>query len=219
MNHFVNAVQGFDLKCDVLYHADGTGNDFLKDVDKERGCEPFSVKKYLANLPTVEIKGKKTIFLNGIGFGIDGYCCEEGDRLKAKSTKPVNYTAIAIKGLLFKYKPKNATVIVDGKEYYFKKAWIAATMKGRYYGGGMDNAPDQDRLSPDGEVTVVLFHGKGKLKTLIAFPSIFKGEHVKKTDIVAVFKGKTVTVKFDEPSPLQIDGETVLDVTEYTVTT
>ena len=30
--------------------------------------------------------------------------------------------------------------------------------------------------------------------------------------------GKEITVKFDRPAPLQIDGETVLDVTEYTVT-
>jgi len=200
-----------------FYYAIGTGNDFLKDLGKEVGCEPFSVKEYMKDLPLVEINGKKTRFLNGIGFGIDGYCCEEGDKQKAASDKPVNYTAIAIKGLLFHYKPKNATVTVDGKEYRFKKAWIAATMKGRYYGGGMMNAPAQDRLAEDGEVTLVLFYGKGKLKTLIAFPSIFKGEHVKRTNMVAVLKGKDIRVRFDAPSALQIDGETVLNVTEYGV--
>ena len=218
LNRFVNAIDGLDVQCDILYHADGTGNDFLKDLDKEPGCEPFSVKPYIENLPVVEIDGKRSKFINGIGFGIDGYCCEVGDQMKAKSTKPVNYTAIAIKGLLFHYKPKNATVVVDGKTYHFKKAWIAATMKGRYYGGGMMNAPDQDRLADDGEVTVVLFYGKGKLKTLMAFPSIFKGEHVKKTHMVAAIKGKNVKVTFDAPSALQIDGETVLNVTEYSVT-
>ena len=46
----------------------------------------------------------KRRFINGIGFGIDGYCCEVGDQLKAKSDKPVNYASIAIKGLLFHYK-------------------------------------------------------------------------------------------------------------------
>ena len=218
LNRFANAIDGLDVKCDILYHADGTGNDFLKDLGKEMGCEPFSIKQYLENLPVVEINGKKTRFINGIGFGIDGYCCEVGDQMKAKSDKPVNYTSIAIKGLLFHYKPKNATVIVDGKTYTFKKAWIAATMKGRYYGGGMMNAPAQDRLADDGEVTVVLFYGKGKIKTLIAFPSIFKGEHVKKTNMVAAIKGKNITVRFDAPSALQIDGETVLNVTEYSVT-
>ena len=52
-------------------------------------------------------------FINGIGYGIEGYCCEEGDKIRATSDKPVNYTAIAIKGLLYKFKPRNATVTVD----------------------------------------------------------------------------------------------------------
>jgi diacylglycerol kinase family enzyme len=47
------------------------------------------------------------------------------------------------------------------------------------------------------------------------FPSIFKGEHVKNTKYVTVLTGKNITVEFDRPTPLQIDGETVLGVTEY----
>ena len=50
---------------------------------------------------------------------------------------------------------------------------------------------------------------------MIAFPSIFKGEHVKKTDIVQVFTGNEVKVRFSRPCAAQIDGETVLNVTEY----
>ena len=61
----------------------------------------------------------------------------------------------------------------------------------------------------------MVFHGSGKLKTLMIFPSIFKGEHVKNTDHVTVLKGKEITVRFDRPTPLQIDGETILGVTEY----
>jgi diacylglycerol kinase family enzyme len=50
----------------------------------------------------------------------------------------------------------------------------------------------------------------------MAFPSIFKGEHVKHTGMVEIHEGKTVHVKFDAPSTVQIDGETILNVTEYT---
>ena len=49
----------------------------------------------------------------------------------------------------------------------------------------------------------------------MAFPSIFKGEHVKKTDIVSIFTGNDIRVKFSRPCAAQIDGETVLNVTEY----
>lgn len=38
--------------------------------------------------------------------------------------KPVNYTKIAITGLLFHYKPKNVTVVVDGKRYQYKKCGL-----------------------------------------------------------------------------------------------
>ncbi|MBQ1839650.1 MAG: diacylglycerol kinase family protein, partial [Ruminococcus sp.] len=135
--------------------------------------------------------------------------CEQSD-------KPINYTSIAIKGMLFYFKPANATVTVDGKSFTFKKAWLAPTMKGRYYGGGMMAAPHQNRLDPEHKVTCMVMNGAGKLHTLIDFPSIFKGEHVKKK-IVHVMKGSHIKVSFDRPTSLQIDGETILNVTEYEV--
>ena len=62
----------------------------------------------------------------------------------------------------------------------------------------------------------MLFHGAGRIRTLCVFPSIFKGEHIKHENMVAVHTGKEVTVEFDRPTPLQIDGETILGVTKYT---
>ncbi len=219
LNRFVNDTEGMNIPCDVLYSAIGTGNDFLHDLGKDPNEPPFSVKGYLQNLPTVTVKGKTYRFLNNVGFGIDGYCYEVGDALKISTPgKPVNYTGIAIKGLLFHFKPKNAVVTVDGVEYRYKKAWLAPTMKGRYYGGGMMATPDQDRNDPAGTLSVMLFSGKGRLATLMAFPSIFKGEHVKKKNIVHIHTGKQIHVVFDEPAAVQIDGETILGVTEYTAT-
>lgn len=217
LNRFVCDTEKIDIKCDILYAAVGTGNDFLRDLNKSIDDEPFSVKEYLKDLPYVEFNGKKCRFLNGIGFGIDGYCCEIGDKLKAENPeKPVNYTAIAIKGLLGGYKPRRAKVSVDGAESEYKKVWLAATMHGRYYGGGMNCAPSQDRLSADGKNTLVVMSGYGKLKTLITFPSIFKGEHVKHK-MVTVLEGHDISVTFDRPTSMQIDGETVLGVTGYSV--
>ena len=135
LNRFVNDTEGLEIRCEVMYYASGTGNDFLHDLGKEKGCAPFSVKEYIKDLPTVTVKGKTYRFLNNVGFGIDGYCCEVGDAQKAKSDKPVNYTSIAINGLLFHYKPTSATVTVDGVEYKYNKVWLAPTMNGRFYGG------------------------------------------------------------------------------------
>ncbi len=216
LNHFVNDIADIVYSNDIYYYAAGTGNDFLNDVAKGAE-EPILINKYIANLPTVEVNGKKYRFINGVGYGIDGYCCEVGDALKEKSTKPVNYTSIAIKGLLFHFKPANATVIVDGVEYKYKKVWIAPSMNGRFYGGGMMPTPDQDRLDVEHKVSICLMHGSGKLHTLVVFPSLFKGEHVKHEKMVAVHTGHSITVKFDRPTALQIDGETIKNVSEYHV--
>ena len=218
LNRFVNDTAGLEIPCEVYYLAVGSGNDFLRDLDKTPDGTPVCITKYIRNLPVTEVKGKTYRFLNNVGYGIDGYCCEVGDELKARSVKAINYTSIAIKGLLFHYKPKNAVITVDGKEYRFKKVWLAPTMKGRFYGGGMMATPAQDRLTEDGKLSVLVFHGSGRLHTLMVFPSIFKGEHIKHKKIVTVLSGYDVKVNYDAPAAVQVDGETILDVTEYTAT-
>ena len=214
LNRFANNIAGLDAIPNVSFFSCGSGNDFLRDVG-DNGGKPVPMNDYLKNLPVVTVKGKEYRFLNGVGYGIDGYCCEVGDKLRAKKPgKKINYTGIAIKGLLFHYKPTGATIIVDGKEHRFEKVWLAPAMFGRCYGGGMYPTPGQTR--EDDHLSVLVFHGSGKLKTLMIFPSIFKGEHVKKEKHVTVLSGKEITVKYDEPRPVQVDGETILDVSEYT---
>ncbi|MDE6791339.1 MAG: diacylglycerol kinase family protein [Clostridia bacterium] len=218
LNRYINATDGMEISAPVYYYAAGNGNDFWADICRTAGDSPVELAPFIKNLPEVEVNGKSYKFINGVGFGIDGYCCEVGDKLNA-AEKKVNYTGIAIKGLLFHYKPANATVTVDGVSYEFKKVWIAPTMHGRMYGGGMMPTPAQDRLNAERTVSLCVFHGSGKLKTLMIFPSLFKGEHIKKKKYVKVLSGKNITVQFDRPCALQIDGETILNVTEYTVKT
>lgn len=216
LNRFINDIDGMEIAVPLYYYAAGNGNDFWTDVGKKVGDAPLDITPYIKNLPTVTVNGKNYKFINGVGFGIDGYCCEVGDKLKA-ADKKVNYTSIAIKGLLFHFKPKNATVTIDGNTQEFKKVWIAPSMHGRMYGGGMLPTPAQDRMNATGTLSSCIFHGSGRLKTLMIFPKIFKGEHIKAVKNVTVLSGNQITVKFDQPCALQIDGETILNVTEYTV--
>lgn len=214
LNHFINDVDGLDIKNEVYFYPTGTGNDFLTSIHEEKG-KLIKLNDYLKNLPTVTVNGRDYKFINGVGFGIDGYCCEVGDIQRETSDKPVNYTSIAIKGLLFHFKPVNAKVTVDGKVRRYKRVWLAPTMYGGYYGGGMMPTPDQKR--EDGTVSTMVYHNAGKIKALSVFPSIFKGEHVKHTDMIDVIKGHNVLVEFDKPTALQIDGETIVGVTSYRV--
>jgi diacylglycerol kinase family enzyme len=217
LNRVINELSDHLLRNDIYYYPCGTGNDFARDVGSACARKPIMINDYIKNLPTVTVNGKQHKFINGVGFGIDGYCCEVGDLLKSQHKYP-NYTGIAIKGLLFHFNPVNATVIVDGQKHDFKKVWIAPTMFGRYYGGGMMPTPMQNRNAADKNVSLMVFHGSGKLKTLAIFPSIFKGEHIKNKKHVVILQGKNITVNFDRLAPLQIDGETITGVSSYTVT-
>lgn len=216
LNRFVNDTAGIEILPEILYFPIGTGNDFAREFGKQPYADPFPVTEQLKDLPTVEVKGKTYRFLNGVGFGLDGYCCEEGDKFRMIPDKKGNYTAIAIKGLLFHFAPRKATVTVDGREYTYHKVWIAPTMHGKYYGGGMIPAPQQDRGNPEKTLSLMVLHGAGRLRALCAFPGIFKGTHVKHKNMVAIHTGHEITVEFDRPAPLQIDGETILGVTGYT---
>lgn len=218
LNYLLNHIDTSQLEQDVLYYPAGSGNDFYHDIDEDRMNGAYRVNHYLQCLPTVEVNGMKKIFLNGIGYGIDGYCCEEGDKVRIKRPgKRVNYSAIALRGVAYDYKRVNAKVTVDGVTKEFSNVWMAPTMNGRFYGGGMMCAPNQDRLNENGLVSVIVVHSKSRLKILAIFPSIFKGAHLKFKSVATEIMGSDVTVEFDKPTALQIDGETVTNVLKYSV--
>ena len=202
INVFLNKYLRNDIKNKIYLYGGGSGNDFSKDINKE----PYTltdITKYLACCPYVEVKGGKKYFLNNVGFGIDGKVCYVAEEMK-KKRKKFNYTRIAAK-LLLTLRKKVAVVIVDGKKYVYKNVILAATMNGKYYGGGMKNAPDQDRLS--NELTLIVLHARSNIHAMIRFPKMIKGEHYKYTKIVAVHKGKVIDVKFNKPEYIQVDGE------------
>ena len=219
VNHFANDTYGCETEAKIYYVPAGTGNDFYNDVKTEQTDKDGFVllNPYLKDLPTVYVNDIERRFVNGIGYGLDGMCCQVADDQMAKGKKKINYTSIAVNLLLFTYSPKKARVVVDGEERTYENVWILPTMKGRFYGGGMMVAPAQNRLDESGKVTVVVFRNKGRLKVLMNFSKIFTGEHVNLTDMIDIRSGKDVYVEYDEPTALQIDGKTVRNVKSYRV--
>ena len=215
LHHFANNVYGIEFPCPVCAIRSGTGNDFLNDLGQMSNDELIDIRPFLKDLPEVEVNGEKRKFINGVGLGIDGRVCVEAEKAKKKTNKKVSYTPIAIKLLAFDYQRPNARVTVDGVVHEYTKLWMAGTMKGRFFGGGMMVAPHQDRTN--GKVSVMAMHGGSRLKTLAVFSTIFKGTHVKHTEMIEIYEGNEITVEFETPSDMQIDGEIVENVTSYTV--
>ncbi len=213
---FANELDNDIPDIPIIYSPGGSGNDFMKDVVNYSKNGFIKLNDYLKNLPKATVKGKTFRFINGVGLGIDGYCCETANR-KKEMGKRCSYVSIALRGFLFEFKPMKAKVTVDGVTTTYNDTWLVATMKGKYFGGGCMVAPAQDRCDADGKLSVVLIACKNRVKCLTAFSSVFSGKHIKYKDIVKVIEGKEVKVEFDTPSILQYDGETITGVQEYTV--
>ena len=215
LNRFANGIEDKEYPFPIYCYAAGTGNDFINDVTGVDSDALVMINDYIKELPVATVNGKDYKFINGVGFGIDGYCCDVGEQVRQKCGKAPNYTKIAIKGLLGAFKTVNAKITVDGVTREYKNCWMAPTMNGRYFGGGMMITPEQDRLNKERTLSIVAVHAKSRLRLLTVFPKIFKGTHVKYTNMIEIVTGKEVSIEFDKPTSLQIDGETIRNVTTY----
>ena len=217
INYLINHVDAETLLKNKIYlYGNGSGNDFLNDIGEEPRREVL-LTPFLESLPTVTMNGQARKFINNAGFGLDGYVSLGTDKAREKNpTKKLNYTGIALKGLLYDFKPFHVWMEIDGKAYEYDHVWLAPAMKGRFYGGGMMMAPDQDRTSE--HLTVVICTCRSRLRLLTAFPTIFKGTHIKYEKMIKVFTGNHIHVRFSGACAAMVDGETIPDVTEYIAT-
>lgn len=227
VNRFINDMYGYDFKCKLFYAKCGSGNDFYNDVEQYEKDGKVEFTQFLKDLPLVTVNGIKARFINGIGYGIDGDCCVVADKIKEQDKDAkIDYSSIAV-GLLLGtgklpdgtktvFDPRHCKVEADGKVYEFDNVWLAASMHGKFYGGHMMAAPGQDRLNNGGHCTLTVLSSKGRVPTLLRFPTFSSGKHDGKKFITHIV-AKHVKVTFDSPCGLQIDGDVVKDVVSYTV--
>ncbi len=215
LNKFVNAIDDKDYPFPIYCFAGGTGNDFIHDVEGD--CNSVvKINDYIKNLPTVKVGGESYRFVNGVGMGIDGYCCARVNERKARGKK-ASYTKIALRALFGGFKRVKAKITVDGVSEEYTDVWLVSVMNGRYYGGGMMIAPEQKRTGEARLLTFAMLHVKSPLRILKIFPSVFKGKHLKYKKEVEIKEGRKIKVEFDRPSIMQIDGETVSGASSYEV--
>lgn len=203
------------VSCSLLYYPAGSCNDYYRDMQSVRK-QPIPLS--LSDLTQVRLDDN-TLVLSGVGFGLDGTICELGRRFveqhPTRSLNAFRYACMAFRQLLFDYQPTSATVVVDGVAHHFDNVWMAPTMHGRYYGGGLNCAPSQRRDNAEHTLTTVVVHGAHRWRMVIPFVLSYLGKHVLFHDRVACLVGKTVEVTFSEPRYLHVDGDTLPPVTHY----
>lgn len=216
IHHLVNDLGGDIPAVPVYVWRFGTGNDFLHDVTVDAAdpaAQSVLLNDYIRDLPVVRVQGKTIRYLNGCSLGVDAVVCGmmEENRLAPKKS---GYAATALRSFFKKYKPMSGRVTVDEDTREYDRIWMAAAMNGRFQGGGMKFAPEQDRAGHT--LSCMVWHGTSALGTLLRFPFVIPGKHTK-FPACDMRVGREITVELDAPTMIQLDGEVIDGVTSYTV--
>jgi diacylglycerol kinase family enzyme len=201
INHLANRIYDLDIKQDIFMYQAGTGNDFIRSLKTKNKIVP--IKRFIRRLPSVSFQDKSRHFLNGTGAGLDGYIGHLVNTSRFKKSK-INYFRHAFEGFA-KFKPIGAEITVNGMTWREEKLWFASVMHGAYYGGGMMIAPKAHRNSK--ELYLVVVKKVPKWLLMLIFPSIYFGGHVIFKKWIQFYKSTEITVKFDKPTYLQVDGD------------
>ena len=161
------------------------------------------IKEHIQKLPHVTYQEKTRYFLNGAGAGLDGYVGHLVNTSRFKKNK-INYFRHAFEAFA-KFKPISGTITVDGKSWHESKLWFTSMMNGAYFGGGMKIAPHAKREHDNLHLVVVKDIPKWLL--ILIFPTIYLGWHIHFKKYVSVYVGNEMSIQFDNPTYMQIDGD------------
>ena len=200
----INALDGAVPAAPVYLWRMGTGNEFLRDVAEKDKTQMVRLNEYIRDLPICEAGGQRQRFLNNVSFGLDGQVCELGEQEKARLGRPVNYVSLALRLVLRDFQPASASVTVDGETRTYERVWVASAFNGRYVGGGKKLAPDQDRTGD--KLCCVVLHSLNRATALLNLPKAFVGKHVDLPQCDIRF-GRDISVTFDRPGAINLDGE------------
>ena len=213
LHYLINALDGQVPAADVYLWRMGTGNDFLRDVLGKSKQRMVRLNEYLRGLPVGETADTRQRFLNNLSFGLDGQVCELGEQEKARLGRPVNYIKLALRLVLRDFQSFSAAVTVDGETKNYERVWLASAFNGKYVGGGMMLAPDQDRTGE--QMCCVVLHSLNRATVLLHLAKVYWGGHVKMRQCDVRF-GREISVRSDRPASLNMDGEPIARVTSFT---
>ena len=182
----------------------GSGNDFAKTLgiaESIDGALEIIDEGFTKKIYSAWINGQR--FLNVIGIGIDAMIIDYKEKSKVVKGK-MNYLLATIRGIL-NYKAAPLKITIDGKEYNFNPLFIAIG-NGKYIGNGMKITPHADLTSDRFGICII-----GNLKKRILLKSItklYQGLHGT-VEGVEFFKGKTISIEFNEVRPVDVDGNLI----------
>ncbi|MEW8973888.1 MAG: diacylglycerol kinase family protein [Tissierellaceae bacterium] len=184
----------------------GTGNDLSRSLGIP--LDPLKAIEFVINGKTRFIDvgvANGNYFLNIASFGFDAEVVINSHRFKRLYRGKIAYI-LGIILTLIKFKKREITLEIDGKEYR-ESLILLAIGNGKYYGGGMKILPDSNL--DDGYLHLCLIKDASNLLLLILFPTIFSGKHLRYSRYVNIFKAKNVKIRSNSLEIFNIDGEII----------
>lgn len=142
-------------------------------------------------------------FINVAGLGLDGDTCLRVNRTSKALGGFVSFLWGTLASLAL-YKNQDMTVNVDGELICDEPVTVIVVGNGRYFGGGMNIAPNA--VIDDGFFDIVVLRNLSKLSLLKNLPKVYSGTHLSHPQITSL-RGKKITVSSTGTALLELDGE------------
>ncbi len=191
----------------------GTGGDFRRTVGLPK--EPTTLAAVLSANHTRRIDLGRvvydspatppTMFINIADCGVGGEVVARVNRSSSKGggiRGTAVFLGISLRVLTtFDARPVRLTLDGESSDMAVDQVVIA---NGRYFGGGMRIAPGAEL--DDGWFDVVALPALGRLRTLVAMPTVYRGAHIKQPGVL-VRRARTVRVEPLDNRALLFDVE------------
>jgi diacylglycerol kinase (ATP) len=190
----------------------GTGCDLSRSVgishDHARACLALAGdRRKKIDVGLVEYRrdgtSSRRYFLNAAGIGFDATVVEATDKLPKYFGGTLPYFFGLVRSFL-SYHNKKVTLRIGDREPEQATVLSTVVANGRYFGGGMQVAPEA-RLD-DGLLDILIIGDFGKLELLRVFPRVYKGTHVGYPKIRSE-RDSRVSIESSERFLLHADGE------------
>jgi diacylglycerol kinase (ATP) len=217
VNGFFEKGQPINPQAILSHISSGTGSDFSRSLFSSRNLEEQinclargQVRPVDVGCVTFHDDGdngmKSRYFINASSCGLSGTTCRvvnEQGLLKKLGGKIAFQWAVL--SALFRYKTQRLRLQVDSSFDEEIEVNTIAVCNGRYFGSGMNIAPEA-HLN-DGLLDVIVLKKLTLFQILKWFPMIYKGTHLKKEELVLALRGKSIKI-----SQARIEGEAFIEV-------
>lgn len=182
----------------------GTGNDFWRMIHFDGDLKDIIYETINGKAQKIDIgqaNGRR--FLNCANIGLDVSVNRTVNENRYRFMPRQAIYMITALWELFRYKPTNIRVEIDGVENEYSVI-LASFMNGKQYGGGFNNSPQSN--IQDGLLDISLIDDIPFWKVFFLLPKYYKGTHFSIKEVTTLTSAK-VKVSSDDIIPFACDGE------------